>query len=230
MAKTIENLFFNLVYLFDFIVIAYCIFISFKRVDKRILWLLISYCSLNSLCNLGQTQLSTEYNYPILVFFTLSEFLLLSIFFSIFIQNKNFKKFIIIAFIAFSAFVIFNYNVANSHKIDSLPIGIETILILIYSFFYLFEQMNIVDETFIYSRAYFWMVIGMMVYLGGSFFIYIFANQVANTKELFELLDNYWFLTYVFYIIKNCFFIVGLFLYAKPKKKQSSILHRLSPI
>jgi hypothetical protein len=67
--------------------------------------------------------------------------------------------------------------------------------------------------TFIYNKPAFWIIVGLMLYLGGSFFIYIFANQVES-----QVLDPYWFLTYLFYIIKNILFFIGIMFYAKQSK------------
>lgn len=230
MAKTIENLFFYLVYVFDFFIIVQALLLLTKPVKKNIPLLLFSYCLLNSSCNLLQTELPENFGYPLLVFFTICEYFILSIIFHLIIKNKVFKKLILIFSVIFFIVVTWNYNIGKSHNIDSLPIGIETILIIVYSFYFLFEQMNIVDVSFIYSRATFWIVLGGLIYLSGSFFIYIFANQASNDEALNELLDNYWFLTYAFYIIKNIFFSIGLFIYAKPQKKTSSLIHKLTPI
>jgi hypothetical protein len=73
--------------------------------------------------------------------------------------------------------------------------------------------MNEMEEIFIYNTYQFWIIIGFMVYLGGSFFIYIFANVVtAKTRHQF------WFLTYVFYIVKNILFTIGLFYLGQKSK------------
>ncbi len=98
-------------------------------------------------------------------------------------------------------------------NIDSVPIGIETILILIYSFYYFYEQINDTSNLFIYITYQFWIVIGIMIYLAGSFFIYIFANHVDR-----QTLNQYWFLTNVFYVIKNILFVVAILIHVKQSK------------
>ena len=83
--------------------------------------------------------------------------------------------------------------------------------------------MNIVDDSLIYNRYHFWMVIGIMLYLGGSFFIYIFTNQAQG-----HVLDDFWFLTYVFYILKNIFFAIGISYYSK-KVRHKTTLNQYRP-
>jgi hypothetical protein len=225
MAKTIEDLFFYLVSFFDLLVILLLIIFNKKIKGNTIFGLILGYCLLNSSCNIiPKYLLPTDFYYPILVFFTATEYLIFAYLFSLLLKNKKFQKAILILSILFLFVVILNYNSGKSQAIDSLPIGIETILILIYSFYFLYEQMNIVDDSFIYNRFQFWIVIGLMVYLGGSFFIYIFANTVDD-----KILDSYWFLTYVFYIIKNIFFIIAMVLHLKETKLKRTQIHRLQP-
>jgi hypothetical protein len=60
-----------------------------------------------------------------------------------------------------------------------------------------------------------------MIYLAGSFFIYVLANQVDR-----ETLNNYWFLTNALYVLKNILFAVGIFTFINNRKlhRQNSVL------
>jgi hypothetical protein len=105
--------------------------------------------------------------------------------------------------------------------LDSIPIGIETILIFVYTIYYLYELFKNPEVQFINRTFSFWFVLGIVVYLSGSFFFYILANHVP-----IEELSKYWPLTYVFDIVKNIFFAIGIYIYAKQfskKKNQKSI-------
>lgn len=81
----------------------------------------------------------------------------------------------------------------------------------------MYEQMNDTENSFIYNRYHFWIVIGIMLYLAGSFFIYIFADQVNN-----KTIDQYWFLTHVFYILKNVMITISLILLVNQRNKPTS--------
>src|SRR5690606_7779571 len=97
----------------------------------------------------------------------------------------------------------------------SIPIGIETLLILIFSFYLLFEIMNTVKDSFINYNYKFWVVIGMMIYLSGSFFIYLYANEIAR-GEGSKLDIPFSF----FYILKNIFFSIAIYMcYRQPNPK-----------
>jgi len=63
----------------------------------------------------------------------------------------------------------------------------------------------------------FWVIMGLLMYLAGSFFIYIYASQVG-IKELKKL--NIWFLTWVFYIFKSTFIAISILVFIRsPKAK-----------
>jgi voltage-gated potassium channel Kch len=132
------------------------------------------------------------------------------------ISNSFFKKIIIGTSILFSLFIII-YNLETKVAgIDSIPIGIEAILILIFSFYYFYEQMKDVSTLFIYGRFHFWIVLGMMIYLAGSFFIYIYASQL-ETHEV----AKYWIFTNIFSIIKSILFTIAIFINGSQSTKKN---------
>jgi hypothetical protein len=54
-----------------------------------------------------------------------------------------------------------------------------------------------------------------MIYLSGTFFIYIFANQIPENE-----VNLYWSFTYIFLAIMNILFSVGILIVGlNPKKK-----------
>jgi hypothetical protein len=146
--------------------------------------------------------------------FTFIEYNIFAFFFWSHIIKKSFRKFIALISFFFTGFLIFYTIFAQFKSIDSTPIGIETILIFIYSFYYLYEQMNNTNNLFIYSHYAFWITSGIMIYLAGSFFIYIFANLVDT-----QTLSKYWFLTNALYVLKNIFFGIGMLTHLKPHSK-----------
>jgi len=223
MAKTIENLFFYAVFAFDLLIVLQIILVSQKKIDKKILFLLLVYCCFNSTVNFFQSSLPKDSEYLILVFFTIIEYLIFAFCFYLIIKSKKFHKVIFALSIIFLTIVAVNYETGKLQRIDAVPIGVESIIIFLYCFYYLYEQMNLLDETYIYNRYHFWIAMGIMIYLGGSFFIYIFTNQAH-----YNILSDYWFLTYLFYIIKNIFFSIGITMYTKKIKKLTQNSYRPS--
>ena len=67
-----------------------------------------------------------------------------------------------------------------------------------------------IKDTFIYNHYTFWIAVGIMIYLGGSFFFYILINSL--TPDEIEKFGN---MTYVAEIIKNLLFAFSIFIYKK---------------
>jgi hypothetical protein len=110
----------------------------------------------------------------------------------------------------FYTFQIFFVNSVSFKRLDSIPIGIETILLFIYIFYFFFEFSKQVKDVFIYNHYTFWIAVGIMLYLGGSFFFYILINHLDQSE-----VDKFGNLTYVAEVIKNLLFALSLFMYKK---------------
>ena len=122
------------------------------------------------------------------------------------IKSVKIRKIIPILSFLFLCFQTIHYLKTGIQRIDSIPVGIETILILIYVFIYFHQSFNENRTTYIYNDPGFWIVVGILIYLGCSFFFNILANQLSK---------EYWYLTYIPEIIKNILFAVSIVLYKK---------------
>lgn len=214
-----ENLFNYLAFYSDLLPITFFIFFFKKCRANRVIWILIVYLIYAFLNNIGLQYLNRK-TFTVFLYstFTLIEFLLFTSALFLFIGNKKFKKLILALSICFTIFIIIYNATAKLRGIDSIPIGIETILILIFSFYYLYEQMQDTENLFIYTRYPFWIVLGMMLYLSGSFFIYIYTSQLVYDKTV----AHYWMFTNIFSILKNIFFTIAILINAyQPHKKKS---------
>lgn len=80
--------------------------------------------------------------------------------------------------------------------------------------------MNDPGSLFIYNKYPFWIIAGLMIYLAGCFFIYIFAYQVDQ-----NVLNQYWLLTNVFTIIRNLLVIIAILIFVKQQKNPSPEKH-----
>ena len=140
------------------------------------------------------------------------------------VQSPKFKKVIIGVSAAFVVFQATYHLLAPPKMLDSVPIGVETIMILVYIFYFLYEQLKTNSTLPVYSNYSFWFIIGIMIYLSGTFFFYIMINNMTEIH-----LRPYWFLTYVFDIAKNIFFSVGLLVYLYNPKKETTAVPRNVP-
>lgn len=223
MAKTntIESFFNYLDFYSNFLPILFFLVYFKKSRGKRVLWFIVIYALYNYLTALGTiTFYSTTMQAFLYAYFTLLEYLLFTFVFYILINNKRFKKLIILLSICFIAFFI-PYNIFGTIRgIDSTPIGIETILILIFSFYYFYEQMQDIENSiFIYNKYSFWLIIGMMLYLSGCFFIYIYTSYLPDDKTILK----YWIFTNVFSMLKNIFFTIAIIIHAYQSHKKQTL-------
>lgn len=187
-----------------------------KLRSKKAIWLIIIYCIVSII---GDTFIKSDWSPRNItkyynIFLTLFEFLIFSIFIHLNIQNKKARKILVVVAIGFVVFLVLYFLTVKYKRIDSVPIGVETLIILVFSFYMLFELINSSKSVLLYNDYRFWIILGMVSYLGGSFFIYIFADQLPLDE-----IKKYWFLTDVFYIIKNIFFTIGLLVYVRQPKE-----------
>ncbi len=121
------------------------------------------------------------------------------------LKNKFAKKFIAVLSILFLVFIICYNLLSGANRIDSIPVGVESILIFIYSFFY-FRQFFTSPGTISFKSPGFLIIVGILIYLGGTFFFNIFANYLSIAE-----MHEYWWLTFIPEIIKNILFAIAIF-------------------
>jgi len=148
-------------------------------------------------------------------FYTFLESLSFSLILLYNIQNKKAKILILISQFLFGVFQIVFLLKATLKILDSVPIGIETILIYICIFYFFYERFQNAKSEYIYNDHCFWISIGLMLYLGGSFFFYILADHM----ELNEA-QKYWDVTFIIETVKNILFAVAILVYVKNKNKE----------
>ena len=132
------------------------------------------------------------------------------------LKLRTTKRLLTILSVCFFVFQVVYYFLPQRRKIDSIPIGFETILIFIFIFFFLYEQLKDVTDSPIYDNYFFWIAVGLFIYLGSSFFIYLTATTL-HQKEI----DQYWFLTYITETIKNLLLTVAIYIYSRNPNKSS---------
>ncbi len=156
-------------------------------------------------------------------FYTFLEYAVFAFIFWNNIKTKKLKRLIILGSIAFFIFQFIYVITTKINHLDSIPIGIETILIFVYIFFFFYEFSKNTTNFYIYNHYCFWIATGILIYLGGSFFFYISIDLL--TPNQVKTFGN---LTYLAEIIKNILFVLAIFMYAhypyeNTKNKTSSI-------
>ncbi|MFD2918268.1 hypothetical protein ACFS6H_01025 [Terrimonas rubra] len=152
--------------------------------------------------------------------FTLTEYILFATLLTYWYQtNKTFLKTVFIGSIFFLLFHTFYSLWVKAGLIDSVSIGICTLLMFAYIFYYIFLELNR-DETkmpgmSLATQPTFWIALGILVYLAGTFFFHLLIDYLPK-----EQIRQYWFITYIFDIIKNIFFTIAIFVYIRQANKK----------
>jgi hypothetical protein len=90
--------------------------------------------------------------------------------------------------------------------LDSIPIGVQSIFVLIYIFYFLYSLLKSNTPAIsLYQQPIFWFATGILIYESGTFFFNILANHMSRTQ-----IEEYWFITYIIETIKNIFLTIGI--------------------
>jgi hypothetical protein len=154
-------------------------------------------------------------------FYTLIEYLTFSFFLLITIKQSRARLFISIVSIFFITFQLIYIFTTKVNRLDTVPVGIETILLLIFIIMFLLEFSR-QTSIYIYNHYCFWIATGIFIYLGGSFFFFILVDHLSDSE-----ISTFGNLTYLAEVIKNILFVLAMFVSARhpfesiPKKSNS---------
>lgn len=164
--------------------------------------LYLTYCFLNEAINYYLYKVLNNETYLFINLFTILEYLFIILFYRMILQKKIYKKVLEVVSIIFIGYYLWDLIYFEDFTIDfaSRPAAIESIILLTFSILYLFEQINDTFTIFIYSKKSFWIVVAIIIYLSGTFFLFIFAQKNMNDDVFAE---QYTVMNSILYIIKN---------------------------
>ncbi len=193
---TIENFFYHILK-YSFLLPPLLYFLYYKKVkgDRTMLLILCYSLFFFAYSWIEIPKSLRRYYYPS---YTFIEYLFFAILLCLNIRNRSFRNIIIGLSVLFVLFQVIYFFTVKIKRLDTIPIGIESILIMIYAFYFLYEQLKGPLTRTIYSHFFFWAATGFVIYLSGSFFIYILAEELDYNDII-----KYWFITYIFDILKN---------------------------
>lgn len=132
-------------------------------------------------------------------------------------NQRTFRKTILVFSTVFILFLITHYSIAQIRRVDSIPIAVEFIILFTFIvwFFYLTFKENV--EIFLSENANFWIIAGILLYLGTTFFFNILANTLSD--ESFKQFYEYSFLGD---ILKNILIAIGIYIMSRPNSNRSN--------
>ena len=189
-------------------------FLFFKRISKivelRVIFLyVLTSLIFNFLLGAFQSKASS-----IIGIFAIIEYSFFSTFFYLCIRNEKFKKLILIVF-AISLGVELLLFYSPKVNIGFWTPLIVAILIVIYSVFFFYEEVNSPKTLFIYQSYNFWIVVGCIIYVSGTLFLFLYTSDIQDKQK-----NSLWSINIVFEIVKNIFFSIA-FIVARNNKQNT---------
>ena len=152
--------------------------------------------------------------------FTIVEYSIITFFIFQLIESDLFKKLIKTGSIIFIIVSILDIYTSSFTSFDSLPSGLESILILSYCLFFVYEKMTSTDFSF---NGTIWITIGFILFFSGTFFLFILSQN--NFKDSSFIL-TYGYIVAIFNIIKNLFITIGIISESNNSKRTSHKLQK----
>ena len=190
----------------------------FSKKKQNGLWLIAFYLFYSMLTDLVLNKLSLKffnseiYSYRL---FTIVEFTVLSFYLLKELVSDKFRLFIKISSLVFGAFVLFDLMTGTLNEFDSIPTGVESILILCSSLLVLYERIIKNEE---YNVSSIWISVGIVLFFSGTFFLFILSESNFNDSAFSE---TYSYILASFKIISYILFSIGILLENKNLFKSS---------
>jgi hypothetical protein len=180
------------------------VFVKRKNISFK---LLLFYLLYSLLSDLILSKLSIKYfDSEIYSFrlFTIVEYFSITYILFTQIEGLVFRKFIKFSSLAFAFFILLDIYTNPLNEFDSIPTGVESLLILTTSIILLYEK---ILKSNNYFTAFVWISIGLILFFAGTFFLFIMSqNNYTNT----DFNDTYGYIVAIFKILMYSFFFIGI--------------------
>ncbi len=201
-------------------------FLLFKLKTKekplRVIFFYILYSILNESVGFYLQTIRSEQSFILYSIFTVLEFSFFSLFYYYILPTAKAKKAIFPLWLFFIIFFFIDFFFINKMTgFDSVAIGIESLFIIFMCIYYLITQIKGVTNLQVYSTSNFWIIITFLIYLSGTFFLYILTATMINDKA-FRI--QYVYINSFFNILKNVLLSIAMLMkpgQVKPEIKKN---------
>lgn len=136
--------------------------------------------------------------------FTIIEFSILITFLYRSTRKTTHKKSITYSIPVFLLTIILDISSYSFNEFDSLPTGIESLILISISILILKENLNNIDALNIAST---WIFFGFLVYFSGSLFLFVLSQKNIHNSDFSDL---YAIITATLNILKNIVFCIAI--------------------
>lgn len=140
------------------------------------------------------------------------EYLTFSVIIYFSLVSARLRKIVVISGITFLAFFIIYLATTEIVPFDPVLNGVRSIILFILAFLVFYERFQTENES-ILSDPKFWGLIGLIMFLGGSFLIYLVYYHYYNEVKELEAIPL------LLYTLKSLFLSLSMFLLVSKNKK-----------
>ena len=206
MSQNIKWILQNIASLSLLVPLVFYLFFQKKNNSKelRVIFFYLIYCVLNEAVGFyfHRIKAASEFN-TLFDIFTVVEYCFFSYFFYLIITTKHIKKLLLPVAVAFTAFAIIDHFFIPS---SSLTSGLQPVLIISMCIYYFFDQLK-QTNTFLITSTNFWIIISFLIYISGTFFLYIMYENTAHDRAFLTL---YIIINSSFNILKNILLSIAM--------------------
>lgn len=188
-----------------------------KSKELRVIFFYIIYEALNDVVAFYLFQIANLRPFFLYDIFAVIEFCLFSWFFYLVIYTTKLRRIIPPIIIIFCIFSLSLYIfLPDSSSFSSIIAGVESVLIIAMCIYYFFDQLKKPDTFAIYSTINFWIIISFLIYLAGTFFLYIYSETMISDKAFQK---QYIIINSSFVILKGI--LLGVAMLMKPNNNNN---------
>ena len=149
-----------------------------KTKELRVISFYLIYAFINDVVAYYLFRIANLRPFFIYDIFDVVEFCFFSWFFYLVIKNRSIKRLIIPLIVLFCVFSLSLYIfLPETNSFSSIIAGVESVLIISMCIYYFFDQLKESNTLLIYASINFWVIISFLIYLSGTFFLYIYSES-----------------------------------------------------
>jgi len=138
--------------------------------------------------------------------YLLIETICLYVFYQKIVFGKLVKKILSVVIILLVLFWINGFIKAGQNEFLYYSVTFENIFILVFAIYYYYEQVIILNKSYIYTKIRFWIVTAFFVNAAGTFFLLLYIPSLNNEDQ-----QRYYLLNYLFVIIRTVLLSIAMF-------------------
>jgi len=201
-------------------------FLLFKRKSKektlRVVLFYILYCIVNEGMSFYLQSFGSPNTVYLFLLFTIVEYSFFCYFIYLILPKNLVKRSVPFVWIGFLLFAFIDYAFfSKAQEFDSIASGIESIIVLMLSIYFLFSQVKGANSLLIYSTFNFWAVIAFLIYFSGTFFLYLMTERMMHDVSFQK---QYFIINISFNILKNLLLCVAMTMRVNTVKQEKSVI------